>query len=607
MADKTTPMHPLRDNEVPATFLGLLRFSRFTTSSAIIAAVFAAALSIAFFYDIYLIAVELIKPDIEPAKIWYLAGLATGLLLLRWVCVALSDMLAHKGAFTIIYNLRLQAAHKLGDVPLSFFAKHRSGSMRRTLYDDIDSLESLYAHILPSLFSSPFVSLCAFMVLFYADWRLSLVVLVLLPFAFLAQWWMTHGIADQMHEWVVLQQKIASEVSEFIRGVQVIKSFGLDTRSFGQLSLTIHNAVDWACNFSAKVTRSFVTFAILLRGNIILVAPIGGVLLVNGNLDLATYLLFLLVSPLVLEPLLGLTNAFHEKLTHNEALQHINDILAAKPFADNAGVKVPEGPYDIVFDNVCHSYDGSDEKLAIDHVGFTAKAGELTALVGPSGSGKSTLVKLVARLYEFNSGNLLIGGIDVRHWPLDALLDRIGIVFQDVVLLYGTVAENLRIAKPDATDDELKEACRLARADEFIAALPQGYETVLNERGLQLSGGERQRLSIARAFLKNAPILLLDEPTSSLDSKNEKLVHEALAALYQNRTVLVVGHNLQNLVHADKLVVLDCGHVKGVGKHADLLENCPTYQRLWHDQREVADWSLGQDKNNIATTKGGRS
>lgn len=606
MANKTTPNHAFRDNEAPATFLGLLRFSRFTTSLAIITAIFAAALSIAPFYVIYLIAVELIKPDIDATKIWYLAGLATGLLLLRWVCVALSDMLAHKGAFTILFNLRLQAAHKLGEVPLSFFAKHRSGNMRRTLYDDIDSLESLYAHILPSLVSAPIVSLSALLVLFYTDWRLSLVVLVLLPFAFLAQWWMTHGIAEQMHEWVGLQQKIASEVSEFIRGVHVIKSFGLDTRSFGQLSLTIHNAVDWACDFSSKVTRSFVTFAILLRGNIILVAPIGGVLYVNDNLDLATFLLFLLVSPLVLEPLLGLTNAFHEKLTHNEALENINDILTAKPLADNSDVKVPERPYDIVFDNVCHFYDGV-EKPAVDHVSFTAKAGEVTALVGPSGSGKSTLVKLVARLYEFNSGILSVGGLDVRNWPLDALLDKIGIVFQDVVLLYGTVAENLRIAKPDATDDELKEACRLARADEFIAALPQGYETVLNERGLQLSGGERQRLSIARAFLKNAPILLLDEPTSSLDSKNEKLIHQALGALYQNRTVLVVGHNLQNLVHADKLVVVDHGHVNGVGKHSDLLEKCPTYQRLWHDQLEAVDWSLGQDKNDIATKKGGRS
>lgn len=607
MANKTTVTHPFRDNEVPATFLGLLRFSRFTTSSAIITAIFAAALSIAPFYVIYLIAVELIKPDTNVTKIWYLAGLATGLLLLRWVCVALSDMLAHKGAFTILFNLRLLAAHKLGEVPLSFFSKHRSGSMRRTLYDDIDSLESLYAHILPSLVSAPIVSLSALVVLFYADWRLSLVVLVLLPFAFLAQWWMTHGIADQMHEWVGLQQKIASEVSEFIRGVHVIKSFGLDARSFGQLSLTIHNAVDWACDFSSKVTRSFVTFAILLRSNIILVAPVGGVLYVNGNLDLATYLLFLLVSPLVLEPLLGLTNAFHEKITHNEALEHINEILTAKPLADNSGVKVPEGPYDIVFDNVCHSYDERVEKLAVDHVSFTAKAGEVTALVGSSGSGKSTLVKLVARLYEFNSGDLSVGGLDVRKWPLDALLDKIGIVFQDVVLLYGTVSENLRIAKPDATDDELKEACRLARADDFIAALPQGYETVLNERGSQLSGGERQRLSIARAFLKNAPILLLDEPTSSLDAKNENLIHEALGALYQNRTVLVVGHNLQNLVHADTLVVLDHGHVKGMGKHSDLLKNCPTYQHLWHDQLEAVDWSLGQDKTDVATKKGGRS
>ena len=592
------------DSEKPATFLGLLRYSRFFTGSAIITAIIAAALSIAPFYVISLIAGELLKPTVNPTRLWYLAGVATGLVLLRWIFVSLSDMLAHKGAFTILFTLRKRAAQKLGEVPLSFFASQSSGKLRRTLYDDIDSLESLYAHILPNLSSAPIVSLSALILLFFADWRLAIIVLIPLPIAFFAQWWMTRGMGDDMREWIGLQQKISGEISEFIRGVHVIKSFGLDTRSFGNLSKTIHNAVDWAHSFAARVTRSFMTFAILLRGNLVLVAPIGAIFYVNGSLDAATFVLFLLLSPLVLEPLLTLSGALHEKMNHIEAMDHINEVLTAKPLIENHNSKTPEGPYEIVFDDVSYSYG---KRLAIDHVSFNAKADKVTALVGPSGSGKSTLLKLVARLYEFDHGHLTIGGLNVRDWRLDDLLDKTSIVFQDVVLLYGTVADNLRIAKPDASDEELKEACRLAKADGFIEALPQGYDTLLQERGSQLSGGERQRLSIARAFLKNAPILLLDEPTSSLDPENENLIHEALETLYKNRTVLIVGHHLQNLVSADKIIVMDHGRLAGEGRHEELLKNCPTYRILWQDQLSAGDWSLGEEAGEAEEKTGSKA
>lgn len=594
--------NPLGNNNKPASFLNLLRYSTLTTSCAIITAIVAAALSIAPFYCLYLIAVELIKPEVDIGKTWGLAALAAGLMLLRWIFVALSDMLAHKGAFFILFKLRLEAAHKLGEVPLSFFPNYGSGNLRRTLSDDIDSLESLYAHILPDLISAPIVSVSAIILLFFADWRLSLAVLVPLPFAFITQWWLSRGLTDKVREWSILQKKITNQVSEYIRGVHVIKSFGLDTRSFGDLAKTIDNAVAWAHDFSEKVARSWVTFSILLRSNIILVAPLGGVLYANEKIELATYLLFLLIAPLALAPLFKLTNALHEKMTHTQAMERINEILTAKPLAENSKTKIPLGPYDINFEQLCHCYN---ERLALDNVSFTAKAGRITALVGASGSGKSTLIKLVARLYEFESGSLNVGGLDVRDWPLDALLNKTSIVFQDVILLYGSVADNLRIAKPDASDEEIKNACRLAKADDFIMALPEGYDTILNERASQLSGGERQRLSIARAFLKDAPILLLDEPTSSLDPENENLIHEALNTLYRNRTVLLVGHHLQNLTNADNIIVMQHGHVVGQGTHEHLLQSCSTYQHFWLDQQNMNNWSLGDYGTSIMVERRG--
>jgi ATP-binding cassette subfamily B protein len=225
-------------------------------------------------------------------------------------------------------------------------------------------------------------------------------------------------------------------------------------------------------------------------------------------------------------------------------------------------------------------------------VSFRAEAGSLTALVGASGSGKSTLVRLLPRLYEYESGSVRVGGLDVRDWPLDALLSRIGIVFQEVFLFHGTVAENLRLARPAATQDELEAAAHAARAHDFIMALPQGYDTPLGERGARLSGGERQRLSIARALLKNAPILLLDEATASIDAENEAAIQAALQTLCRDRTVLMIAHRLRTVMHADRIVVLDAGRVAGIGRHDDLLRECAVYRKLWNDHEAARDWAL---------------
>lgn len=575
----------------PRGFLHLITLAPYPLGGAIITAIASAALSVAPFWIIYLITVQLFSAQPDMSAVWRLIGWAVAVLALRWACMAISHILAHIGAFHIQYRLKIGMAKRLGEVPLSFFARRGTGSLRRVLNDDVNSLEGFFAHMLPDAAAAAAIPVAALILLFAADWPLTLAALIPLPLAMLAQWWMIRRSRAQIREWNELQKRIANQVGEYIRGVHVIKSFGLTSRSFGDLADAIHRAVDWVQTYAKNSTGGWVLFTTLLSVNLLVVAPLGAWMLARGELDRPTFVMFLLVAPAVLSPLLRLTFAMGEQMQRMAALERINDILAVPPLPNQAGAPVPDGALDIQFTDLCQRYDA---QLALNGVSFQARAGQLTALVGASGSGKSTLVKLAARLYEFESGSLTIGGVDIRQWPLDALLARLGIVFQEVFLLHGTVRDNLALARPDASDAEIEAAARAAQAHDFICALPQGYATMLGERGASLSGGERQRLSIARALLKDAPILLLDEVTASIDAENEKLIQQALSRLCAGRTVLMIAHRLGTIMHADNIVVLEKGRVAGQGTHDALLATCPAYQRLWHDYIQAESWSLGK-------------
>jgi len=590
----------------PLNFRALLRLAAWPLSGAIVTAIGSAALSIAPLWFIYRIAVELFAAPPDMAEVWRLAWWAFALLLLRWVLMVASHVLAHTGAFAIQHRLRLGMARHLGKVPLSFFSGRGAGSLRRTLTDDVNGLEGFFAHMLPDMVAAAAVPLVASALLFVADWRLGLAALAPLPFALLAQFWWMRGMGERMREWADLQKRIANQVGEYVRGVHVVKSFGLDARSFGELAAAVRGAVSWAEDYARSTSGGWVLFSALLTANWVVVAPLGAWFYMQGSLDLPTYVLFLLVAPSVLAPLLRLMFALSEQVQRVQAVERIGAVLQTEPLRESrepsasAQVRATDARLDIEFADVSHRY--GELGLAVERVSFCARAGQLTALVGPSGSGKSTLVRLVARLYEFESGSLRLGNVDVCEWPLDALLARLGIVFQEVFLFDGTVRENLAFARPEATNAQIEDAARAACAHEFISALPQGYDTPLGERGARLSGGERQRISIARALLKDAPVLLLDEATASVDVENEAQIRRALDTLCRGRTVLMIAHRLHSVMHADQIVVMDAGRVAGCGKHADLLRECAAYQRLWRNHEAARDWVLGKETEAGAPT-----
>ncbi len=578
---------------LPISFTRLLLVAPWPLTVAITAASASAALSMASYWLIFrifslLFSIPAFAGYVMP-EVWTLASLTLVLLTLRWALMAASHAMAHVGAFAIQHQLRLAMARRLGDVPMSFFSGRGSGSLRRTLTDDVNSLEGFFAHMLPDATSAAVTPLAALTLLFLADWPLALATLLPLPLVILVQWWLMHRGTGHLRQWKTLQKRISNQVSEYVRGVAVVKSFGMDARSFGKLAHSISSAVDWVSGYARINVGGWALFVSLLTTNFAVIVPLGAYLYTHGKLDMSTWLLFLLIAPAVLAPLLRLTSVLGEHEQRAEAMARINEILTEPPLTGAGATHPPGTRLGITFEGLYHRYS---ERVTLEAISFTAAAGKVTALVGPSGSGKSTLLHLVARMYEFESGNLRIGGIDIRRWPLDPLLSRISIVFQEVFLFHGSVRDNLRLARPESTDAEIEAAARAAQAHEFISLLPQGYDTPLGERGSRLSGGERQRISIARALLKDAPILLLDEATSSIDAESEALILHALALLCRGRTVLMVGHRLHNTKHADHIVVMDGGRVADQGTHQQLLSSCSIYRHLWMDHEQAHQWSL---------------
>ncbi|MCV4340935.1 ABC transporter ATP-binding protein [Pseudomonas capsici] len=573
----------------PLSHIGLLGLAPGLFAIAISCAVISTLLSLVPLWCIYRIAQILLSPapDAEATFIWGLGALLS--VLLRWLIMSVSHVTAHLAAFELLRQLRKRIARHLGKVPLSFFSRHNSTDLRRTINDDVGSLEGFFAHLLPDSVSAAVMPPLTLIVLFSVDWRLALACIAPLPLAFLAQVLMIKGSAERMEQWHSLQQRISQSFSEYLKGIQVVKSFGLTSLRFGTLSHDIRGAADWVAGFARKSSLFWVVFSGLLSANLIIVAPLGAWLLLDGQTTLETFLLFLLLAPAVLMPLLRLTYMLGEQVQRNAALARINAVLLSPVMSERATTCIPDAPLDLRLENVCHAYA---EKQALDQVSFTAKAGQLTALVGPSGSGKSTVAQLVCRLFDADSGHISLGGTALHDWPLDALLERVASVFQQVHLFDGTVLDNLRLAKPDADQASVEAAARAACAHDFIMRLPQGYLTPVGERGAQLSGGERQRLSIARALLKDAPVLILDEATAYADSENEVLIQQALANLCRGRTVLMIAHRLHTVTAAQNIVVLDQGRVRGSGRHEQLLDSCPLYRQLWQDHTRIRQWQL---------------
>lgn len=522
-----------------------------------------------------------------PQPIMYVV-LAIATFLVLYLC----HFLQYSSVFLATYEesaaRRIALAEKLRQLPLSFFGKRDLADLTNTIMGDCTTLEHAFSHAIPQLLGAILSTLLLTAGLLYADWRLGLAVLWVIPAALLLI--VGSKYLQNKAELTHYQAKraCADGIQECLETMQDIKACGMKERYLADLDRKL-NAAEQAQIQAELITGTLVTSAqAVLRLGLASVVLVGGALLMAGKTDLLTYLIFLIAASRLYDPLAGTLANIAEIFMVQIPMKRMQ-AMKAQPVQQGEKQYTLQG-CDIAFDHVAFSYHTGEPVLKA--VSFVAKQGEVTALIGPSGGGKSTAAKLAARFWDATAGKITLGGRDITTIDPEALLENYAIVFQDVILFNDTVLENIRLGRLSATDEEVKAAARLARCDEFTARLPRGYHTVIGENGSLLSGGERQRVSIARAILKNAPVILLDEATASLDVENETKIQAALTELIKNKTVLVIAHRLRTVANADKIVVLADGGVVQQGRPAELLKQDGLYRHMVELQQQSTNWTL---------------
>lgn len=483
---------------------------------------------------------------------------------------------------------RITLAEHLRKIPLSFFGKKDLADLTSTIMADCTFLEQSFSHFIPELAGSIISTVLISIGLLFTDWRMALAALWVLPVAF-AIVGFSAKIQENLNQKAMdVKMACADGIQECIETVRDLKANNAEQAYLKGLEKKIR-AVEYRSILNEFGLAAFVVSAsLVLKLGIATVALLGAVLLIQGSLSVLTFFMFLLVVSRLYDPLQGALQNLAAVISTRTNIARMNEILD-HPIQQGSDRLSNQG-YDIVFDHVGFAYNTGETVLK--DVSFTAKQGEVTALVGPSGGGKTTVSRLAARFWDINRGKITVGGMDISQIDPETLLFLYSIVFQDVTLFDNTILENIRIGNKDATDEQVIAAAKLANVDEFAEKLPDGWHTNIGENGCELSGGERQRISIARAFLKNAPIILLDEATASLDVENETLIQTALSRLIADKTVLVIAHRMRTVAGADKIVVLSDGTVAEEGSPKDLEEKNGVYAHMVKLQTESQNWKL---------------
>jgi ATP-binding cassette subfamily B protein len=529
----------------------------------------------------------------DPSRAWPYLGAMLGICAVWAVVNYLGLRRGMESGATLSRGLR----HRIGDhvaaLPLGWFGPARVGDLSTLAGETVMNVAGAPAHLVRPLVAGFLTPATVVAVMFAFDWRLALAAAITTPIIAVVYRW-SGGLTAKADR---IRRRAAADaggrVIEFAETQPVLRAYGATGRGHEVLDEALTVQRDASRRVLAAALPGLIGFGLVIQAAFIALVGYGTYLTLHATLSAPDLMALLVLAARFVEPLTEAAALGSALSRSANALAQVKDVLDVAPLAEPApeAARRPDG-FTIEFDDVTFGYGNEAQPKVLEHVSFTIPENTMTALVGPSGSGKTTITRLIARFFDVGDGAVRIGGIDVRHMPTDVLMSLISTVFQDVVLFEGTIAENIRIGRPGAGDDEVREAARRARVDEIVARLPRGWDTQVGEGGATLSGGERQRVSIARAILKDAPIVLLDEATAALDPENEFAVHAALAEMAADRTLLVVAHRLQTVAVADQILVLDHRTISERGTHAELLDAAGRYSAFWASRQKAANWRL---------------
>lgn len=496
--------------------------------------------------------------------------------------------LSHQAAYNTLFDMRNAFSEKLSRLPLGIIQNKGTGYYKKKIVEDIESMEISLAHIIPEMIPNIAVPVFVLLIVFSKDWRMGLLSLASIPFGIIPMMLMLKIGVKKMPVYFSAQNGLNNTIVEYISGMEVIKIFGQTASSFEKYENSVKNYIKYSADWTFSSCKEMAIVTIVLPCTVILTLPVGVYMYFQGTLPLETLIFTLMIT-------IGIGVPFNRALLFiphfpqlDYAMNELENVFFQAELKTGSKTDRPES-YDIEFDKVFFAYE---KKNVISGVSFLIKENTLTAIVGPSGGGKSTLAKLLLHYYDIDRGEITIGGENITSYNQEALMQMISFVSQDNFLFNDTIMENIRKGRQNATDEEIIQAAKIASAHDFIMGLENGYQTVVGSSGGKLSGGERQRISIARAILKDAPIIVFDEATAYSDAENEDLIQDAINRLMKEKTVIVIAHRLRSIVNADTIIVIDKGKIIDTGSHGDLIKRSDLYQQLWAANEKSYNWEL---------------
>ena len=561
--------------------------------------VFCAILSVAGgfipFWAVYEILLAFINQNVtlNGILIWCLVGAAG--YLLRVACHGISTILAHISAYTILEGIRLKIADRLMKAPLGEVMGRRIGYLKNIIMDKVEDLEPPLAHMIPELTSNLLLPVAIFIWMLVIDWRMGLAVLIAPVLAMIPMFFLMRNYNSQYAAYMEANNHVNSIIIEYVEGIEVVKAFNQSTSSYEKFVNAVQSFKEFTLAWFKSTGKSMNLIMAIMPTTLLGVLPVGLLLVQNGSISPAELAMGIILSLSIVGPLMKATTFINEAKSMEYAVEAANELLNLPVLPDSGKiVSIPHN--DIALKHVTFSYDGSEQNEVLHDVNLELPEGSFTALVGPSGGGKSTIARLIARFWDVTGGNITIGGKNIKELSIRQLSELVSFVTQDNFLFNCSLKENIRLGNPNATDEEVYAAAKAACCDEFIVRLDKGYDTPAGDAGKRLSGGEKQRIAIARAILKNAPIVILDEATAFTDPQNEDKIQKSIMALSKGKTLLVIAHRLSTIQNADQIVVLKKGRIVDCGKQEELLKRCPLYADMWKAHIGAKNWSVSEKK-----------